>query len=181
LLLAVPQETLGQSQVATIDTLVAGVNRFIKVNRKSARVFADVSGIEDSNPQWREFRNEDEMEKARTGDNLNEIAFVWTRASKVIGTSFTFTSPSGDWAHLVTYYFREDGSLAKISAQLNTFYGDLSVIRVQYFNDRGVVLKSTSKYLDLKTQKPKKPDGDFFDREVPVYGNVRELPFHKLL
>jgi hypothetical protein len=179
-LLAVPGETFAQSQVAKIDTFVAEVNRFIKENPKSSRVFANVAGAEDNKPQWREFRNRDEMEKTRTGDNLNEIAFVWTRASKVAGISFTFTSPSGDWAHLLTYYFRDDGSLAKISAQLNTFYGDLSIIRQLYFNNRGVLFKNTRQYLDLKTKRAKKP-GEFFDHSVPVYRNVQALPFHKLL
>jgi hypothetical protein len=179
LLLAAPGETLAQSEVAKIDALAAEISRFIKQNPKSSRVFADVSGADD-NEQWREFRNEDEMEKARTGDNLNKIAFVWTRAGKVAGLSFTFTSPSGDWAHLITYYFRDDGSLSKISAQLNTFYGNLSIIRQLYFDKRGKLLKNTRQYVDLKTKRVKKPS-EFFDHSVPVYRNVQALPFHKLL
>jgi hypothetical protein len=179
-LLAAPGETFAQSQVAKIDAFVAEVNRFMKQNPKSSRIFADVSGVDDNEPEWREFHNEDEMEKARAGDNLNKIAYVWTRVGKVAGISFTFTSPSGDWAHLLTYYFRNDGSLAKISAQLNTFYGDLSIIRQLYFNNRGVLLKNTRQYVDLKTKRAKKP-GEFFDHSVPVYRNVQALPFHKLL
>ncbi|HEX6731737.1 MAG TPA: hypothetical protein VF074_17055 [Pyrinomonadaceae bacterium] len=180
--LGVSSRALAQhkTQVANIDAYVVEINQFIKQNRKAARIFADVSGTEEKPNQWREFRNEEEMERARTGDNLNTIAFVWTRAGKVTGTSFTFTSPSGDWAHLLTYYFREDGSLAKISAQLNTFYGDLSIIRELYFDKRGALLKNTRRYVDLKTKKAKKP-GEFFDHSVPMYLNVQALPFHKLL
>lgn len=178
--LIAPGQIFAQSQVTKIDALVAQINRFMKQNPRSSRLFADVSEV-DKEPSWRSFRNEDEMEKVRTGYNVNTMAFVWTRAGKVTGASFTFESPSGDWAHLITYYFRDDGSLAKIHAQLNTFYGDMSIIRVRYFNERGVLLKGSTRYLDLKTRKPKKPDGDFFDQDLTVYRDVRALPFHKLL
>jgi len=183
--IGVPGQALAQhkSQVASIDAFVAEINQLISQNRKSARIFADISGTDENTNQWREFRNEDEMEKARTGDNLNTIAFVWTRAGKGSGMSFTFTSPSGDWAHLMTYYFRDDGSLAKIHAQLNSFYGDLSIIRTLYFNNRGVLLKNTRSYVDLKTRKPTKPGkpGEFFDHSIPMYRKVQDLPFHQLL
>lgn len=179
-LIATPGQTFAQSQVGKIDALVIEINRFMEQNRGSARVFGDLSGVNDEVERWQEFRNDDELEKARTPDNLNKIAFVWSRAGHVSGISFTFTSPSGDWTHLLTYYFRDDGSLAKISAQLNTFYGDLSIIRQLYFNNRGVLLKNTRQYVDLKTKKAKKP-GEFFDHSVPIYRNVRALPFHKLL
>lgn len=178
--LLVAPTSAAQSEIAGIDAYVAKINQFMKVNKSSARIFADVSGSDDNTDRWQEFRNEDEMEKVRTGDNLNTIAFVSTNSGKVNASSFTFTSPSGDWAHLITYYFREDGSLAKIHAELNTFYGNLSVIRDLYFNNRGVLLKNTRRYLDLKTKKVRKP-GEFFDHTVPLYRNVRELPFHKLL
>lgn len=180
ILLAAPGQTFAQSQVAKIDALVAQINRFIKQNLKSSRVFGEVSGVDDKESRWSEFPSEDEMEKARTGDNLSKTAKVWTRAGKVAGTSFTFTSPSGDWAHLITYYFRDDGSLAKIQAQLNTFYGNLSIVRQLYFDKHGVLLKNTRQYLDLKTKRVKKP-GEFFDHSVPVYHNVSALPFQKLL
>ena len=78
------------------------------------------------------------------------------------------------------YYFREDGSLAKIQAQLNSFYGDISVVRDQYYDPSGRLLKTTRKFLDLRTQKPKKPE-EFVDNPIPIYRKVTALPFRKLL
>ena len=59
---------------------------------------------------------------------------MWTKQGKVIAAKFNFTSPSGDWNHFINYYFRENGSLAKIDAQLNTFEGNVSVVRQRYYN-----------------------------------------------
>lgn len=170
-----------KGQVSQIEAYSVQVDRFIKRTPKSLRIFANVAGVNDDKAQWREFRTEEEREKAGTGENLNENAYVWTRDRKIIGANFTFGSPSGDWAHLVMYYFRDDGTLAKIHAQLNTFYGDLSIVRDLYFDKRGNVLKNTRRYLDLKTQKPTKKPTDFFDHSIPMYRNVRDLPFHQLL
>jgi hypothetical protein len=181
-LLTAPDRAAAQSD-KNIDSYVARINQFIEQNPKSARIFADVAGYGENTNRWREFRDEDEMEKARTRKNLNTMAYVWTRAGKVNGISFTFTSPSGDWAHLMNYYFRDDGSILKIHAELNSFYGDLSIVRDLYFNKRAVLVKNTRKYVDLKTRKPTKPGkpGEFFDHSIPIYSNVRALPFHKLL
>src|SRR5262245_20712181 len=166
-------------ELASIASYAATVDRFIKVNRK--RVFGDLSSAATDGPsRWKEFTSEAARERAQTGDNLNQIAFVWTRQGEVIGANFTFTGPSSDWAHLVMHYFREDGSLARIKAQLNTFYGELSVIRERCYSADGKLLRSTKKFLDLQTKKPKKPDQEFFDKEFPIFANVSALPFHNL-
>ena len=168
-----------KAQLANINSYVAEVDRFTKRNTKARRIFADVATENDNNPRWREFKTKREFDKFE--GNPDESAYVWTRTEKLIAAAFTFTSQSGDWAHLVTYYFREDGTLAKIEAQLNTFYGDVSVVRNQYFNNAGVRISSSERILGLKTQKPVKKPADYFDQPVTVFKKVSELPFYKLL
>jgi hypothetical protein len=173
------------SQVATAQTTVATINTYTKqidrnVNPKQARLFGDMSGIEDQNSKWQEFKTARQRDGAGNGDNLNESAAVWTRQGKVVRADFTFTSPSGDWMHFITYHFRDDGSLAKLHAQLNTFYGNVSVVRVQYFNTAGAVIHSTKKFLDMKSQRTIKPQ-EFMDNPVTVFRSISELPFHTLL
>jgi hypothetical protein len=167
-----------KTELALIDSYTAEIDRFIKLQR-GERIFADISADEKS--RWREFKSDAARQQADTGDNLNDNALLWTRKAKVVGANFTFQSPSRDWAHFVMYYYREDGTLAKIDARLNTFYGDLSVVRKRYYDSHGKLIKSTLKYLDLHTQKPTKPTGDFFDEPIPVYRKVSELPFQNLL
>ncbi len=100
---------------------------YAKRNPKLGRPFADVSsGMKGEKSRWREFKSEVEREEADTG---NDKAKVWAKDGAVALVSYAFQSPSGDWAHYVSYYFREDGTLAKIHAQLNTFYGNMTVIR----------------------------------------------------
>jgi hypothetical protein len=168
-----------KAQLAAINSYVAEVDRFTRRNPKARRIFADVATENDNNPRWREFKTKREFDKF--DGNPDESAYVWTRAEKIITAAFTFTSQSGDWAHMVTYYFREDGTLAKIEAQLNTFYGDVSVVRNQYFNNAGVQISSSERILDLKTQKPVKKPADYFDQPVTVLKKASELPFYKLL
>ena len=167
-----------RAQLVEINSHVAEVDRFMKRNPKARRIFAEVTTESENDAKWREFKTKREFDKL---DEWDESAFVWTRSEKVIAAAFTFTSQSGDWAHLVTYYFREDGTLAKIGAQLNTFYGDVSVVRNQYFNNAGVRISSSERILDLKTQKPVKKPADYFDQPVTVFKKVSELPFYKLL
>ena len=174
-ILCVHLTVAAQSTVAEINALAVKTDHFTKINQ-SPRFFGDTSNEEKSN--WRKFKTKKELDNQ---DEIYEKAIVWSRTGKVIGTNFTLSSPSGDWAHFVMYYFREDGSLAKIHAQLNTFYGEASIIRDQFYDLNGKPIHSTRKVLDLKTQKPKTPKGDFMDQEVVVYKKVSDLPFSQLL
>ncbi|HMF55860.1 MAG TPA: hypothetical protein VK619_05840 [Pyrinomonadaceae bacterium] len=168
-------------EIAAIETYSKGIDRYIRTHKRSARIFADVS--QDETARWREFRTERERDRADTGDNLNENAYVWLRDGKIAGANFTFQSPSRDWAQFVMYYFRQDGTLAKIDSRLNTFYGNMTVKRIRYYDADGHLLKSSVDYFDLQTQKRKRgvADGDFMDRPVPVYMKVSSLPFYNLV
>jgi hypothetical protein len=170
------------AEIATIESYVREVDQFIKKNPRSQHIFANVAtGTEKVPDEWRDFRSEKEREKADTGDNLNENAYVWLRGGKVVGVNFTFQSPSRDWAHFVIYYYRPDGTLAKIDAQLNTFYGNITVIREKYYSGTGKLLKESTKFFDLKTQKKRKPSKNFEDEELPLYMKTFDLPFRHLL
>jgi hypothetical protein len=134
--------------------------------------------MEGQKSQWREFKSEVEREEADTG---NDKANVWAKDGAVVSAYFTFQSLSGDWAHYVNYYFREDGALAKIQARLNTFYGDMIVIRERFYDPKGRLLSSSQQFLDLKTKKKKRPGETFEDEPIPVYRTVKALPFYTAL
>jgi hypothetical protein len=177
--------TLSPSQptgkVAEIETYAKGLDQYIKSNEKTARIFADTaSGTTGEAAKWREFQTKKEREDADTGENLNENAYVWMRNGKIIGANFTFQSPSRDWVHYVMYYFRNDGTLAKTSSTLNTFMGDITVIRDDYYDSKGTLLKGTTHCKDLKTQRSK-PCGNFQEQPTPFYKTVNQLPFYSLL
>jgi hypothetical protein len=99
----------------------------------------------------------------------------------VVLASYTFQSASGDWAHYVDYYFREDGSLARIHARLNTSYGNMTVLRERFYDPKGKLLSSSQQFLDMETKKKKKPGEEFTDEPIPLYRTVKALPFYTLL
>jgi hypothetical protein len=164
------------TELAAINAYVKQVDRFMKRNDKRSRTFGDMG---DEQRQWREFKGgvaEGETDPA----DLDEVAYVWLRKGKVVAVAFTFQSGSRDWAHFVTHYFREDGTLAKLHSRLNTFYGNVSAIRDKYYSGNGRLLRKTARYLDIETHKPKK-NPNFHDEPIPVYLSVRRLPFYTLL
>lgn len=179
---------IGQEQKTTpppktewveINSYAKSIEQFTKRNPKGKRIFGNVASEEDTVDKWREFKSDKETED----QTLYENAAVWLKDGKVAVAYLEFTSPSGDWFHFVNYYFRADGTLAKIHEQLNTFYspdGGISVVREKFYGSNGKLLHTSIRYLDLQSKKPRKR-GEFADEPIPVYKTVRALPFAKLL
>ena len=172
---AAPQKT----GLAAISSYAKSIDQFTKRNAKKRRIFGIVPGEEDRGDKWAEFKYVRQAVQA----NLDDSVYVWLKDGQVVAAEFSFTSSSGDWYHYVNYYFRADGTLAKIHAQLNTFSGPdggISVIRDKFYSSSGKLLHMATRYLDLKSQNPRKR-GDFMDEPIPDYKTVRDLPFLKLL
>lgn len=168
-------------KVAEIEVFTADIDKFVKSSLKTERIFANVASAARNEPvTWREFSSEAERKKADTGDNLNESAFVWLRDGKVVGANFTFQGPARDWDNSVMYYFRENGTLAKSDSKLNTMKGGIVVVRQDYYDPKGILLKGTTHCRDLATMQSK-PCGDFNDRPAPLFATTRQLPFYSLL
>ena len=172
------------AEIKRIDAYVKTLDRFVK-NRKPHLIFADTSDYDaESKPKWQKFASEKALEKYRAEQSETyTVAYNWLQKGKIVESNFTLFSPSGDWAQYDFHYFRADGSVAKIASELRTFYGDLIVLRDFYFDNKGNVIRRTTRYRDLNTKKPvKKPkDSDFSGSEVKTYKTVRRLPFAKLL
>jgi hypothetical protein len=175
--LALPQNSTAASKASTlhsIDGYTKQLERFRK-RTKPRRVFANVGS---DNDDWREIK--EKPAKGEHGpEDYYETAYVWTKQNKVVAVVFNLTDASGDWGHFLTYYFRDDGTLAKVHSRLNTFYGDVTRIREQYYGRNGKLLQTTNHYFDIKTQKPKK-NPNFHDQTVPIYLTVRKLPLKTL-
>ena len=171
----VPQGT----ELGAIGSYAKSIDQFTKRSLRRKRIFANVAGEEEKQDKWRELKSV----RQASDQNPYESANVWLRDGKVVVAYFAFTSPSGDWFHYVNYYYRADGTLAKIHSQLNTFYsnkGGLSVVREKFFSVSGKLLHTSTRYLDLESQKSRKRQ-EFMDEPIPGYKTVRDLPFSKLL
>jgi hypothetical protein len=170
-------------QIKPIEDYAATIDKFVKKEGKPHLIIADISDYNESEkPVWKKYNSEKTLEKARETTEAYTIAYIWKKSGKPVAVNLTLSSPSGDWAQFVLYYFRADGSLAKIDSRLNTFYGDASILKTFYFDAKGKKLKESVKYQDLQSEKTFDPkDREFYDQEVDVYKNVKSLPFAKLL
>ena len=174
-----------QNTIAEIDTYVRSVKK-VTASTKNKIVIADTGDYDANKTDWKKFGSEKALEKHRETSETYSIAYNWKKNGKVVGSNFTDFSPSGDWTQYTFHYFRPDGTLAKVEAELRTFNGDWIVERNYWFNPSGRQIKKTSKYLDLNTKKPKKPTADIKDDStgafaVTYFKRVDKLPFAALL
>jgi hypothetical protein len=182
--LPVAAQTGKNAEIKRINTYVKTIDAFVG-KKKPHLILADTSDYnEGSRPKWRKFASVAALEKfrERTTETYT-VAYNWRRNGRLVQSNFTRFSPSGDWAQYDFYYFRANGTLAKIASELRTFYGDLVVLRGFYFDRKGKLLRQTVRYRDLNTNKAvKKPkDGDFQTSDVEIYKTVRRLPFARLI
>ena len=79
------------------------------------------------------------------------------------------------------YYYREDGTLARINAQLRMFHNDVIFDREQFYDRKGALIAGSTKSCTLKTGRAKKPDARFVPGPLPVYETTDRLPFYQSL
>jgi hypothetical protein len=171
---------------SAIDSYVAGVKRITAVKKSPKIVVADTKDYEQEKSNWQKFASESVLEKFRKKTETYSIAYNWMNAGKLVASSFTDFSPSGDWSMYTFHYFRPDGTVAKVESEMRTFNGDYIINHSFYFDEKGSQLKKTSRYRDLTTQKPKKPTKEMLDEssgmgEVVFYKSTDKLPFAPLL
>lgn len=178
-------QTKNTATIKQIDAYARSIDKITDRRKEPDIVIADVSDYDTDKPEWRKFKSTKELEAFRGETETYTIAYNWRTNSKIVLAVFTIFSPSGDWVQYVTHYFRPDGSAAKVSNELRTFYGHYIVIREVHLNSKGKVLKKSTKYLDLPSGKPKKPSQDLFG-DNPIlarneyYKKVSALPFFSL-
>jgi hypothetical protein len=174
-----------QSSVAAIESYAGGLDRYIKLNARAARYFADTASYEQENapPRWQEFKTRRLLDSAWQNNKTYTSSNVWfNQAGELVVALFTFSSPSGDWVQYMTNYYRKDGTLAKSNAELRTFMGDIIRIHDRLYDENGKLLKEQTRFLDLQTHKPKRVKKDeFMDMEAPLYASASALPFYGLL
>jgi len=169
-------------EVKTIDAYVKKIDALVKRNKGPQLVFADTS--QTARTKWRQFASEKALEKFREKTETYEIIYAWQQTGKIVETSTTLFSGSGDWVHYIYHYFREDGTLAKVETDLRSFYGDIIIEQEFYYDKNGKQLKKAVRYRDLKTKKFKKvdPKSDYLSlAKFDTYKTTRKLPFAHLL
>lgn len=169
-------------EIKTIDAYVKKTDAFVKRNKNPSLVFADTAF--EGKSKWKQFASEKALEKFREKTETYEIIYAWKQTGRIVETSSTLFSPSGDWAQYVYHYFRENGSLAKVESDFRSFNGDIIIEQEIYFDAKGKQLKKTTRYRDLKTKKFKKVDpesGIPSMGKFQIFKTAKKLPFAHLL
>ena len=183
----VSAQTNKKAEIKRIDAYCKTVDAFVKKYKSPQLIFADVSDYNESEPKWKKFASAKSLEEFRETGETYSISYNWQKKGKIIMSSFTLFSPSGDWAKYVYLYFRADGTLAKAESELRTFVGSFIAMQDFYFDRTGRILKKTVEYKDLESEKTIQPSKDFleansaFINEDNYYKNTRRLPFAALL
>jgi hypothetical protein len=172
---------------ASIDAFCDPLAKHAQQKENVPAIFADVSDPQaDKTEHWLRIKDKDELDRRAKANGLYTQAFVWRQEHGTFVSMF-FTSPSGDWGEYVDHCFRQNGSLARTEATLNTFnaYRDddpdapVSRIRTRYFDSAGRQIRSRKRVIDIKTRKPLK--ATFQDDEETFFKSVGKLPFAGLL
>lgn len=170
------------AEIKATDAYVKKIDAFVKKNKSPQLVFADTAY--EGKAKWRQFSSEKALDKFREKTETYEIIYVWKQVGRIVETSSTLFSPSGDWAQYVYHYFRENGTLAKVESDFRSFNGDIIIEQSLYYDTKGKQLKKTTQYRDLKTKKFKKVDpksGIPSMGKFEVFKTTKKLPFAHLL
>lgn len=149
-------QTRSSSTIRPIDAYVRSLDAWVSSRKEPDLVVADTADVQAPKPAWKRFESVAALDKAREEHETYTIAFNWKRNGRITVSNFTYFSPSGDWSQYVHHYFRFDGTLAMVSAELRTFMDDCVIKQRFYFNSAGKRLKKTLRYFDLNTDRPKK-------------------------
>jgi hypothetical protein len=174
-------QTSKKAGLKRVNAYVKTISAFTK-NKKPQLIVADTSDETEKKAKWRKFASEKALEKFREKQETFAIAYNWRKNGRIVQSDWTRFSSSGDWAQYDFYYFRADGTLAKIESELRFLSGSLITLQDLYFNEKGKLIGQTTRYRDITTEKPiKKPANIDFKPDIKLYKTVRRLPFAKLL
>ncbi len=178
-------QTTNPTTVKQIEAYVRAIDRINESRKEPDIIVADTADHDSGREKWRIFKSSKDLEKFRENSETYSIANNWLSYGKVVVSVFTLFSPSGDWAKYVTHYYRSDGTVAKIEVDYRTFYGDFIVLKDIWYTSKGKVIKSTTKYLDIATKKPKAPNEMLRENRGllsgDIFTNTRLLPFSSLI
>lgn len=177
--------TTKPSEVAAIDAYCKELDAFKNRKHNRARILGAEVDQTDV-PKWKEFRSR----RAR-GEALNyildNVADAWMKNGKLVIAELNFETNSGDWSKFVQYYFRDDGSLAKMHTTFAGFmvfseHGGGRIVQERIYNSNGKLLQKRLHCFELeKKHRRIKCSGDYSNYDGEYYGRAQNLAFYGLL
>ncbi|HVG32031.1 MAG TPA: hypothetical protein VM911_03095 [Pyrinomonadaceae bacterium] len=169
-----PKPTQTAPRIVAVEKYTDELDAYAKQNPQARRFFVNTS--ESTAANWQEVSSEQETENKAS-------AVVWFRKDKPLIA--LVSSQAMESSQKVTYYFRENGTLAKIHSELFIKAGNMEAIRDRSYDPKtfAILIRDFSRCFDFQTSQ-QKPCGDAAALEaklIPVYMKSTELPFYALL
>jgi hypothetical protein len=173
------KEPSSQEKIARIEQYCSEQERLTKMEPDF--ILGVAGSSERPSGVWRRYGSKDELHKAwQENEDRHLGAYVWLWNGEVVRINFGLQSASGDWVQYTRYCFRA-GALLKLDYELRTFYGEMIVRRQWIYDAKGRAIKSSEEFLDLQTERPKRPGEAFIDEPTTIYHRVADLPFLALV
>jgi hypothetical protein len=169
-----PKPTQTAPRIVAVEKYTEELDAYAKQNPQARRFF--VNSPETAAAGWQEVGGEKEIENKAS-------AVVWFRKDKPVIA--LVSSQMMESSQKVTYYFRENGTLAQIHSELFIKAGDMEAVRDRSYDPKtfAILIRDFSRCFDFETSR-QKPCGDSQAVEaklIPVYMKSTDLPFYALL
>jgi hypothetical protein len=170
-----PKPTQTAPRIVAVEKYTDELDTYAKLNPQARRFFVNTSTAAAA-ANWQEVSSEQETEN-------KDSAIVWFRKDKPLIA--LVSSQMMESGQKVTYYFRENGTLAKIHSELFIKAGNMEAVRDRSYDPKtfAILIRDFSRCFDFQTSQ-QKPCGEAAALEaklIPVYMKSTELPFSALL
>jgi hypothetical protein len=177
-----PSDATESSEVAAIDAYCKELDDFKNSERNRARILGAEVDQTDV-PKWKEFKSR----RARGKAFFEDVADVWMKNEKLVVAELNSETNSGDWSKFVQYYFRDDGTLAKMRTTFAGFmvfseHGGGRIVQERIYSSSGKLLQKRLRCFELeKTHRRIKCSGDYSNYDGTYYRRAQNLVFYGLL
>lgn len=168
-----PKPTRTEPRVVAIEKYTDELDAYARANPQARRFF--VNTAEDQTGSWQEVAGEKELEN-KAG------AIVWMKKEKPVIA--LLSGKSMGQSRRVTYYFRDNGTLAKLHSELQISAGNMQSVRDRSYDPKtfAILVRDYSYCSDLVSgQQRPCGEAEALEKSIPVYMRSAELPIYALL
>lgn len=166
-----PKPTQTSSRIVAVEKYTNELDEYAARNPQARRFFTNTA--EDQTGSWQEVGGESEIENKAS-------AVVWMKGEKAVIALVTGKTPQ--LSRKVTYYFRDNGTLAKVHSELSINATNMQSSRDRSFDPKAFLVRDFSYCNDMVSgqQRPCN-DAEVLEKTIPLYMRSTELPFYAQL
>jgi hypothetical protein len=166
-----PKPTQTSSRIVAVEKYTDELDNYARLNPQSRRLFSNTSDPQTGS--WQEVGNETEVES-------KALAVAWMKNGKAVIVLISSKSPQSN--QKVTYYFRDNGTLAKVHSEFSNNVNNMQSLRDRSYDPKAFLVRDFSYCTDMVTgmQRPC-GDAEVVEKAIPLYMRSTELPFYAQL